>query len=328
MQTPDGKLTPYAIFKANPTTPPTINREIVGLMIIDSEASCQAFLDSMIATQDGTNLLLDLGTTSLNAAATVVSPIAIVHDINAAAAVTGGSKADISNDFFNQATNQEFAEAISNSYGKEMQAYVKTLDNIALADDASIVPVMEYGNLQTILGDCALGPAYNTIINTLGNKNNGGNGAASTEFDITISGSAASAGIATIKPMTSNLNLASFTIQYGAGAANSVANDIVSGFNANQQTQSAGVKATVTSGGTIAITGPSGAPSWTLTFPNGSGLTAAAATTPSPNPSPGAPAAAPGLVNAAPVNQDALPAQTVPSIPGQSTLAPAANSDQ
>jgi len=263
-----GSPSRYDIAKLSPLT---INRQIVGFMRADAITNSQKFLNSTVITQDNGNFLLDLGSTAFNAAATVVSPLTAAHQLTAGAAVTTGTEASLNQDYFDKSTNQEFALAIANSFGKDMQDYGAVIDNIPLADDASIVPSVEYSKIQSFLGECALGPAYNAILTTLAQSKPSAS-TQGTEYDIAISATPATAtavanDTATLTPDSNTLGLVPLrqTLIQGETAAQ-VAGTVATYFNANVPA-SAGITATVPAGGsTIKIIGPAGAPSWQLTF--------------------------------------------------------------
>ena len=192
--------------------PPPDPRDLISLVVFDSEKKCNDFLTGLVLHVTATNSALDMVTTVFTALGTAFTPIATVHALTAGGSISSGWKTAIDSDIFAQATIANYAQAIQATYYTKMQTYINNLGgssaavtskqaNPAATDNpaspsganqqsgtapgnAASTPLnaaIETTKIETIHATCGLAPAQSTITATLQSKST-----ASTGVDKTI----------------------------------------------------------------------------------------------------------------------------------------------
>lgn len=141
---------------------PGDQRNYVGAVLADSAHKCDIFVGSLSAGQRINDLTFDFLTTSLNAVATVFTPVTTIHALTAGATVSTGSKLAINQDVYQKETAQLLVQAIDATYYKDYADYAKQLE--AAKDPALISPPLEVANIEAFHRECSLDRALTYVL--------------------------------------------------------------------------------------------------------------------------------------------------------------------
>jgi len=169
---------------ANEVTDNTKFKQAIGMVVIASERSCDAFTKNLTIANIGSNTFLDVTTTVFSAAATAVTPINTVHGLTAVSTVASGSKSAINADVFAKTTIANLAQAVNSTYYRDMKAYE---DQLGSATPTGLVMSIEVAKILSIHKECALDTAEASISSTLGSQPTVQNAAAAVSKVVTIS---------------------------------------------------------------------------------------------------------------------------------------------
>ncbi|QGZ58142.1 hypothetical protein [Paraburkholderia acidiphila] len=135
-------------------------KNYVGMVLHDSEQKCAYFVGSLSAGQRISNTTFDILTTTLNALATVLTPISTVHALTAGATVSSGTRLAINQDVYEKETAQLITGAIDATYYKEYAQYAASLETM---DPVSMSPSVEVARIEGFHKDCSLDRALTYV---------------------------------------------------------------------------------------------------------------------------------------------------------------------
>jgi len=142
---------------------PEAAKAYLGLIIGDSEAKCDRFMNRLSVAESSGDTGLDMATGVFSALGTAFTPLSTVHALTAASTITSGFKASIDSDVYAKAAIKDYAQAIQASYYADMKTYATALNS---AKDPLVVPI-ELATIARIHAECSLESAQNTISTTL-----------------------------------------------------------------------------------------------------------------------------------------------------------------
>ncbi|WP_120344530.1 hypothetical protein [Paraburkholderia fungorum] len=141
---------------------PDDRKNYVGAVLADSANKCDVFVGSLSAGQRINDLTFDFLTTTLNAVATVFTPVTTIHALTAGATVSTGSKLAINQDVYQKETAQLLVQAIDATYYKDYADYAKQLEGAK--DPTQISPPLEVANIETFHRECSLDRALTYVL--------------------------------------------------------------------------------------------------------------------------------------------------------------------
>jgi hypothetical protein len=231
-------------------------KEYLGLVIVDSEAKCDRFLNRLSVAESSGDTGLDMATGVFSALSTAFTPLSTVHALSAASTITSGWKTAIDSDYYAKATIANYAQAIQASYYADMKTYSTALN---AATDPLIVPI-ELSTILRIHAECSLESAQNTISSTLQASANPGSSKSSVT--LTITGSLTTNEVLKLTAAAKSFK-APVSVTYNTGADSQVADaaeGLANAVNGNSEMTSAGVAAThpiAAPGNTVVLSWPS-----------------------------------------------------------------------
>jgi hypothetical protein len=300
------------------------NVAVVARLIDDSQKKCSDFLNRLVLAETGTDTSLDIFTTVFAALATAFTPLATVHGLTAAAAISSGSKTAIDSDIYAKASIAHFAQAIQSTYYQDMGNEVLYIG--ALANDPTLInPAIELNRIRPIHKECALASAEAAISASLQPSAQAAgpstsaltvtvNGAAKKNDNFELDGSYTPTGSTTPITLTAKHQV---TAANGESAPN-IAGILAAIINSNSQSnfRGAGVTATPQAGQPSFILNTPAGIKWTSPFSNLSVSQAAVPPAAVSAPAPGATPPPPAPPIPLHVPAPAAVAQPKPVVPG------------
>ncbi len=115
---------------------------------------CEDYKRRLLLASRANNAAFDIATTALSALATAFTPLATVHALSAAAAITSGTKTAIDADIYENATAPIMVQAIQSTYDDPMdKLHTKVL---TAKDDKALGTLADDASVQAIHQKCSL----------------------------------------------------------------------------------------------------------------------------------------------------------------------------
>lgn len=138
----------------------------LGSVVYDSEQKCSAYLSRLVSAQSSVNTTGDILSGTLSGLGAVFTPASTVRALSAAATIVTGAKSAIASDFFAKASIANFATALQQTYGKQIQQYTDALPTLTDSPTPLIVS-NEVSKIQSYHALCAIAPAEASIAATI-----------------------------------------------------------------------------------------------------------------------------------------------------------------
>jgi hypothetical protein len=149
------------------TSLPCNDFEKAQFLVSDSQKKCGTFVTHLQELTAAVNTQLDVASAALSAAASVVTPLKTTQSLTAGAGFLTATKLSISNEYLSSLTISHVIQAIQQTYGNDMSAYLTDLDNPAKVDQDKVIFLAELPRIQAIHNECSLASAEGTIGSSL-----------------------------------------------------------------------------------------------------------------------------------------------------------------
>jgi hypothetical protein len=134
----------------------------LSLVLFDSIGKCKRLIDSQGILSRAIDVEFDSISTILTALATAFTPLATVHALTAAAAISSGTKANLDTDLYHQKTSDIIATQIDSTYFANLNAYVGGLAT-TIGDKKAISAPIEFIKIALIHRQCSIDLALGAL---------------------------------------------------------------------------------------------------------------------------------------------------------------------